>query len=213
MHISGAAHTYSDAIVQYLDTHTCTHTHTQTHTHTHTHTHAHTHTDTHSHTHTHTHTRARVHTRAHVHTHTHTHTHTLTHTQTEGYIRVDYSKLMFFFISCIHLRTCMCVTKHIFFCCGGGNFEYSSLTVKRLTRPLVDLLSVLTFGPTISLLQLAQPLSRPRSQNRRTNKWGCCCVFFFFCNVCASVQDALFLPITCQWHGTTRTWKIEGKDE
>ena len=84
------------------------------------------------------------HTRTHAHARTHTHTHTHTHTQAH---QKDIILFFFFFFltPAVHMPVVsMCAWVSTFFCCCcRGNFEYCSLTVKRVIHPLVDLPSVL----------------------------------------------------------------------
>ena len=78
----------------------------------------------------------------------------------------------------------MCAWVSTFFCCCcRGNFEYCSLTVKRVIHPLVDLPSVLALKTNnLSLDWVYSCLDSGRKTGRlKKNQASCCsCINFFF---------------------------------
>ena len=76
----------------------------------------------------------------------------------------------------------MCAWVSTFFCCCRGNFEYCSLTVKRVIHPLVDLPSVLALKTNnLSLDWVYSCLDSGRKTGRLKNQASCCsCINFFF---------------------------------
>ena len=110
----------------------------------------------------------------------------------------------------------MCAWVSTFFCCCcRGNFEYCSLTVKRVIHPLVDLPSVLALKTNnLSLDWVYSCLDSGRKTGRLKKIRPLAALVLIFslhylhkcCVPCALTGNHLAVTL---WH--TRTWKIEGK--
>ena len=124
------------------------------------------------------------------HARTHTHTHTRTHTSTpDGY------NFFFFLTPAVHMPVVsMCAWVSTFFCCCcRGNFEYCSLTVKRVIHSLVDLPSVLALKTNnLSLDWVYSCLDSGRKTGRlKKNQASCCSFINFFFALSAQVLRAM----------------------
>ena len=110
---------------------------------------------------------------------------------------------------------CAWVSTFFFCCCCRGNFEYCSLTVKRVIHPLVDLPSVLALKTNnLSLDWVYSCLDSGRKTGRLKKIRPLAARVLIFslhylhkcCLPCALSGNHLAVTL---WH--TRTWKIEGK--
>ena len=110
----------------------------------------------------------------------------------------------------------MCAWVSTFFCCCcRGNFEYCSLTVKRVIHPLVDFPSVLALKTNnLSLDWVYSCLDSGRKTGglKKIRPLAALVLIFSLhylhkcCVPCALSGNHLAVTL---WH--TRTWKIEGK--